>query len=242
MKAKETISFSFFFRDPTKLWILNSNATSAFADGRIPVQLILENVPLGLRAEDIRVSLRSNATTLKLEYRATAASAAPNVSDATIVFAVPTTDTIGALVPILHIPSHAISLPFEQSFTYLKSPDPTVRSLVPSAVPYTVSSFVKITVDLFPGVLAATDVSVKIYWTKTKHTESAEVLSFSRTDASVHPLAVQGFVFNIKTPKGAQGGTDIVEGLATISVYHNLFSARQAKRPGFVFYDPSRPQ
>ena len=234
---KKSATFTLEFRDPMATYIEEVSPISVFQDGRVPVTLVLDNLPEGLRKEDIFADFvdggLANATSLEIrgptEYT--------SLNRAIISVLAPASASTTSLVPRLIIPSRGITLKFPQPFTYLRPPNPVLVSCTPSSAPLVTSSPVRIKVQNFPGVASKSDIVVEFKWPNVDPIE-ASVTDYRQVNSDVFATAVQDYLIDIDSPVGG----NVKEGVVVVNLYHVGYRGRQTSLSGFKFIDTTLPQ
>ncbi|KAJ1494939.1 hypothetical protein T484DRAFT_1764081, partial [Baffinella frigidus] len=111
------------------------------------------------------------------------------------------------------------SLPFPSEFEFTDPPTVSLSSVAPERARTDVPAQVVLTLEDFPGVASLADIAVRF------NDVPAEVVSFARADAALHPNAVQRITVVVRTPCCSSA---ITPGLADVIAFHRAFPARPA--------------
>jgi len=237
-----------WFRDPTAPYIQYATPSEYFTDGKIPVTIMVENIPTWVQKEHVLVEFLTNATITRVDKVADS-TLDPNAMDAEITVELPAladSETTVTLLPILRIPSQSgaeiITVPFPESFLYKPPPRPTIARFVPDKADMAVATAVRVYVNDFPGVLSKEDIVAYFVMDGQSHEEIATVEDYSPVDDSTDPNAIQDYIVDIRTPKQIKEVNTIKEGFASIIITHFNLARQSNPLSGFNFIDSSSPQ
>ena len=235
---KKSVQFTFYFRDPTALWVNDMSPRSMYIDGRLPVVLDIENVPSGLTPRDVIVTFRAtNATVQSIDYKPVEID--NGLFQVMVTFNAPGVSAPEVMEPLLQIPSLSFITRLPK-FTYLIAPSPTFSDppCVPARAKTTLASPIQVTLLNFPGVSVKADIEIQFRWSSGK-VVPASVSEFSRIEPSKHPLAIQDITVLIFSPIGSE----VQEGAVQIWAFHGQYRRRVAKTgSAFSFIDATSPE
>ncbi len=148
----KTVTFLFLFRDPLRPYILSYSPAFAFADGRVPVSMQVESLPITVDPSDILIAFGLGNMTQISITRSAPNTQNRNVSNAVITGLVPTFFPVGGFVePTMRISATEV-LGFPSPFQYLMAPNPSIVDVQPMAADVVSATPVQITLENFPGV------------------------------------------------------------------------------------------
>ena len=235
---KKSVQFTFLFRDPNAVWVMDVLPLNMYVDGRLPVSFDIENLPAGLTTNDFIVTFISNATVDSVVYKP---APLDNSLFAVVVTVIaPGVEEPTALIPTLQIPRlkmWGLGGAGAFTFSYLTAPSPSFSALVPAKAKTTVSAPIQLALQNFPGVADKSNIEIQFRWPSGQRVP-ASVSEFSRVNPSKHPLAIQDITALIFSPVGA----DVQEGSAQVLAFHSQYRRRVAKTDtSFTFIDATSP-
>jgi cysteine-rich repeat protein len=154
-----TVQFPFSFRSPSAPFILFYSPSQTFTDGRVPLNLTMENLDAFVNASHVSILLgNANATNVEINRYDPR-----NPSIAVITALIPTANSPGSVLPQLVIESTVTTvLPFPSALQYIQAPMPAITDVNPRTADVTTQSRVIVIVRRFPGVVANSDVIVEV--------------------------------------------------------------------------------
>ncbi len=148
----KTVTFPYFFRDPFRPYILSYSPAFAFSDGRTPIFIQVEYLPVTVDPSEILVPFGLGNMTQISITRSAPNTQNKNFSNAVIAGLIPTFTPAGGYVqPVMRISASEV-LDFPSPFQYLMPPNPSVVDVQPMAADVLSATPVQITLEAFPGV------------------------------------------------------------------------------------------
>jgi len=232
---KKSVTFVLNFRRPDAPFIELVDPLVVATDGRVPVKIVFDNLPASVTKNQILVEFPNNATIMDIVTLE--ATGYIGLNRALITALVPPSDSAKSVIPQLRIPQAGIHLNFPSAISYKTPPNPVLQSFNPSTAPLLTASPVRILMENFPGISSASDVVVEFKWPNANPIEAA-VTSYSQVDKSKFSTAVQDYLIDVDSPTGSE----VREGVVSLSVYHVGYRKRQGQKQGFKFIDTTNPQ
>ena len=233
--SKKTVTFTLDFRHPQAPFIELVEPLSVSTDGRVPVNIFVDNLPASASTTNILAEFQTNATIIAIDIRAATDFAGLNRAVVTVL--APSSASAGTSTPSLRIPTLSISLKFPQDFSYKMPPFPTLSSFNPSSASLTAASPVRLLVQNFPGVTSASDIVVEFKW-PGQDPAQVSVVGYMQVDNTKFVTAIQDYFIDVDSPTGSF----VKEGTVGVTVYHIGYRSRSSTKSGFKFIDITLPQ
>ena len=230
------VTFTFTLLASRAPYVASFSPKISPTDGQTPMTVVVHNMPSEFAVETVAVhfsaDVSSAATSISFQQLAN------GLMQGTVRVTIPRALAPATTVPKIVFLDAAgdIQLDFKGNFEYEAPPSPYFVNLYPLQGPITSNTHVGITMGSFPGIRFAT-MDAKIVVNGVE----AEVVSVSRTDDTLEPMAIQQVTINFLTPCCDEA---IVVGKASIMVWHAEFTSRAVLVPTsdtFTYFNPIEP-
>jgi len=233
----KSVTFQLTLLAPNTPRVVSFSPVTSPTDGQTPMTITIDNLPSSFLAENVIIyfsdSLVSTATFASFVLQDT------GVYEGIVITTLPRVLAPANFRPNISLSSAVgssnLTLVFHRNFVYFSPENPFFVDLFPRKGPISAKTQVGVTLGLFAGMMLVTDTFVEVNGVE------AEIVSFTRTDGSKHPKAIQQVTIIFRTPCCED---DIVVGKASIKVWHSDFPTRALVVPSsstFVYFDSTQP-